>query len=248
MRHTPRGLVLIAVFTLLLGMGTFALAQSPQPTPQFPPEGVDQTQFILLPFEAKTEAMIVKERLYDYGYYPSFFQDKSALQNSWLDVADFAALQECCAQNGLEYSEYGLLFPTYEAIKSGEIKNLSPDVTAAPAYHLIVYGETSSDVGKIQSKLQSLNYKENYAINTYDAALRDALDRFIKNNNYNYDQYAAGGITPELQEWLFTSDGLLAYVEPVVTPEPTPEPTPSSSPSSISSAPARPRRRRAPRT
>ena len=56
-------------------MGTFALAQSPQPTPQFPPEGVDQTQFILLPFEAKTEAMIVKERLYDYGYYPSFFQD-----------------------------------------------------------------------------------------------------------------------------------------------------------------------------
>ena len=41
MRHTPRSLVLIIVFTLLLGMGTFALAQSPQPTPQFPPECVD---------------------------------------------------------------------------------------------------------------------------------------------------------------------------------------------------------------
>ena len=227
MRRMPRSLVLIAVVMLVLGLGAGALAQqNPQPTPQFPPEGIDQTQFILLPYEARAEAMIVKERLYDYGYYPSFFSDKSALQNSWLDVADFAALQECCQQNDLEYSEYGLLFPTYEAIKNGDIINRTPNVTAAPAYHLIVYGESSSDVGKIQSKLQSLNYKENYAINIYDAALRDALDRFIKANNYNYDQYAAGGITPELQEWLFTSDGLLPYVEPEVTPEPTAAPTP----------------------
>ncbi len=157
---------------------------------------------------------------------PASFTDKSALQTNYLDDAAFAALQECCRQNNLVYSEYGLLFDTWYAIKDGAIKNVNPSVTEEPGRHLIVYGETSSDVGEIQRKLQSLNYRENYTINTYDAALRDALDRFLEINNYKYDQYVAGGITPELQEWILTSDSLVPYVEPEVTPEPTPEPTP----------------------
>ena len=238
-RRTLAVVILCAILQTLLFC---AFAEDTEPTPvPYPEDG--SIRYTLYTHDA--EILRLKDRLLEYGYYPSLVSTND-IEGIMLDEITLDAIREACAVNDLPYSGYGITHVAWDSIMGGLIvphPTPTPEPTAVPTsdpsgktseggYPHIAWGDTvnTNAIISIQALLDDLGYLSNYTPGVYSWELRDAIDLFCKFNKIAYDQSAPenNGISPIFQQMLFNED---KQWTPFTTPEPVIEVTPTPEPS-----------------
>ena len=189
-------------------------------------------------FQALSE---LKAQLEEKGYYGRSATKDDTAQIVTYDEATHNAILKMCEENGISFPEgarpLGLPKDTWLDItdRKDSIRDLNVEDDPSAGMALIVWEQSGENVYRLQERLILLGYLDEFEKNEsgsvyYHHQMRDAVNRFLEVNTRfgSYDQVAAQGISPELQDFILNSDLVLPNPtptpEPVITPEPTPEP------------------------
>jgi len=152
-----------------------------------------------------------KVRLYELGFY-SAGVGSDTLQTKELDDLTMAAVKLVCTYNpDLVFYPDGVTNLLYWRVMGINTDGKGLVTPSDEVYSVLVPGETSENVTKVQNRLNALGYDGagyTFTPGVYDDELQGAVDAFVRCNKFVYTREE--GITIELQELLF-SDDAIAY-------------------------------------